>query len=291
MQILFDKLAQLNFLELGISFVLGGIVSWVFGHYYFRRSLKKSLWIEVKSAFRVFEEFGENQVRELEVLHGGRAVKDLFLIDLQITNKSDRSIRDPIRPLAFKFPNANLLGAFLLKKVPEQNEISAQTIHETDAAFAEFHFDLLNPGDSFSCRFLFDGKVNLDLVTASITADDLPAHVKIRPAVGMVTKRPTKLGLADWIAVSVFCALFGIPIFLVGAIITFNDSPLSYHLWGYRLDVGVFAAVGVLPTLIGVALITCLLVGLFNIARLLLRKLFGRLANLIARIQSDESGL
>lgn len=240
------------------SLVLGIVATIVVSHYYFRRSLGKSLTPFLQFASSPFGRIDPQVRNDLKVHYQGRPVENLYEIQFLIANTGDNAIRDIIEPLALPVPeDCELLDASVLHVSPSERKIDLSI----PAGKKKIVFDipLLNSGEFFIVKILLNGKPKKSDFAFRISAEELPPVLAPEPlpfdAVGTTTKQ--KFSYGSLIA-GVVLLLTGVSV----AVLIFNEwkklpSPNFSEPIAYlgKLDVSAYAAiVSCLPVAIFVVL-------------------------------------
>jgi len=158
------------------SLVIGVVVTIWVSRYYFKRTVNKSLTPYVQFSSALFEGVDRSVRDELKISYKGVAVDELVETQFLIANTGERSIRDVIHPLTLALPKGcALLDASVLHVFPEGREVSI-TRAEDELSFV---FPLLNAGDYFIAKLLFQGRaVDEGAFRFKITVDDLPPSIE-----------------------------------------------------------------------------------------------------------------
>lgn len=159
-----------------VSLVLGVAATLIVGHYYFRRTVNKSLTPFLHFSTHLLQGIAPEVRQELRVEYRGVPVEDLQELQFLIANTGERAIRDIITPLTLVLPSdCFLLDASLLHVSPPERSITLMT----DEHEIRFQFPLLNSREFFLVRLLIRGKVAPKDLSFSITAEDLPPKFPI----------------------------------------------------------------------------------------------------------------
>ena len=185
------------------SLVAGLLIS----HYYFKRSIAKSLSINTLVDAAVFDGITDDVKRQLQFKFRDIEVTDLHQTVLLIRNSGDRAISNVIQPLAFELPkDAEFLDASIIHRHPRELSATVRTMTtvRTDGdATVELilDFPLLNRGEFFVVKLLMNGDVNVRALSASISAEDLPRTLKIDDA--SLALNESQSSLADNLIMSI----------------------------------------------------------------------------------------
>lgn len=215
-----------------VSLIFGVLATVWVSRYYFKRATDKSLTPYVQSMSALFEGVDSSLRESLKIAYRDTAVTDLLDVQFLIANTGERPIRDVIAPLRMAVPDGcHILDASLLHVAPEGREVS---IEHTGQSVC-FSFPLLNSGEFFIVKLLFQGRATIDSFKFSITVDDLPP---VLPAIRLPfeaierARRPT----VDWgfFWIGSFFVLAGVAI----AALVYLQWPELYQ----SLRVGIFSS-------------------------------------------------
>ena len=247
------------------SLVIGIAATLVVSHYYFRRSVNKSLTPFLQFTSSLFRGVSPEVREALRIEYRGVPVAEIQEIQFLIANTGERAIRDVIEPLSVAIPSGcTLLDATVLHTSPAERSVSVGT---TDKA-VRFEFPLLNSGEFFLVRLLLNGQAKATDFQFRITADDLPPKLSPRPMqpdlVTSSTKREFESGLL------VASAIFGVCGAACSAVIYrvwTTEVYLRSGFWSWLPEwswLTVAAAVGALPALLFIVLSVMFLFGAFT---------------------------
>ena len=189
-----------------VSLVIGIAATLIVGHYYFRRTVNKSLTPFLHFSTQLLQGIAPEVRKELRVEFRGVPVEDLQELQFLVANTGERAIRDIIAPLTLVLPpECSLLDASILHVSPPGRSVTLLTSeHEI-----RFQFPLLNSREFFLVRLLVRGKVGPKHLSFSITADDLPPKLSVAPLSPDLITPPQKREF-EWglLAASLILGLF-----------------------------------------------------------------------------------
>lgn len=168
--------------------VAGVVATLIVSHYYFRRTVAKSLTPFLHFSTALFRGIAPEVREALRIEYHGVAVEELMEVQFLIANTGERAISNVLAPLKVGLPeNCFVVDATLLHISPPERQINvAKTEQEVT-----FDFPLLNRREFFLARLLLRGEAFPNSFTFTITAEDLPATL---PAVPL---SPDSIGTSD----------------------------------------------------------------------------------------------
>jgi hypothetical protein len=134
-----------------VSLVVGVAVTLIVGHYYFRRTVSKSLTPFFYFSSHLLRDIAPEVREQLRVEYRGVPIDNLQELQFRIANTGERAIRDVIAPLTLTLPSdCSLLDASILHVSPTGRVVTLVTgEHEI-----RFEFPLLNSREFFLIRLL-----------------------------------------------------------------------------------------------------------------------------------------
>lgn len=165
-----------------LGIIIGVAATILVARYYFQRSVNKSLGVFTTLSNRVFAGIEKEVKEKLEFHYDGEEIDELQQIDLIVANDGDKSIRDCIEPLSFRFKKkTKILDVSIVYRSPKtlQVEINQQSANAMPQVNCEF--PLLNSGEFFMIKFLVDGYVSSSDIECRILVDDIPREFSIKP--------------------------------------------------------------------------------------------------------------
>lgn len=170
-------------METAIGVILGAIATVLASHYYFRRTVHKSLGIYRLLDSFVFQGIARDVRANLNFRFNNRDVTELQQLMLLVANDGERAIRDVIEPLRLVIPaDVEVLDASVVHKSPEG--LRAGVMVETDQpnpSLLTLDFPLLNSGEFFVIKMLLSGRLRTSGLEFSVLSDDLPRKISISP--------------------------------------------------------------------------------------------------------------
>lgn len=156
-----------------IGIILGVIATIIVSHYYYKRSLRKSLTPFIQFFSTPLHGIDPTVRKDLLIEYQHDEIQELFEIQFLIANTGDKSIRDVIKPLSLAIPkDSNLLDATILHIHPDGREVKLKNLVESRTI--QLDFPLLNSGDFFIIKLLLNKEVSHKEFIFSIVADELP---------------------------------------------------------------------------------------------------------------------
>jgi hypothetical protein len=170
-------------METAIGVILGAIATVLASHYYFRRTVHKSLGIYRLLDSFVFQGIAPDVRASLNFRFNNRDVSELQQLMLLVANDGERAIRDVIEPLRLVIPaDVEVLDASIVHRSPEGIRAGVMVeANQPDASLLTLDFPLLNSGEFFVVKMLLSGRLNTGQLEFSILSDDLPRKISISP--------------------------------------------------------------------------------------------------------------
>jgi hypothetical protein len=196
-----------------VGIIAGLIVTIVISRYYYRLGSRHRLAIYVLQAFQVMSDLDPEIKKNFTVEFHDMPVKDLTVLELVIANEGTHSIRDCVEPLAATLPDGvSLLDVTVPYVNPEGRHVSAAV---KSKQHFEYPFSILNPREYFFTKIVTDGYIDLDELSITIAADNLPPRIKPQFGERVETTKRTPIGVAVGIigvVVYVFIGLYAVSI-------------------------------------------------------------------------------
>jgi hypothetical protein len=194
-----------------IGIVAGLIITIVISRYYYKLSARHRLSVYVLQAFQAMSDVDAEIRKHLTVEFHGSPVKNLAILELLIVNEGTHSIRDYVEPLAVQLPtDVRLLDVTVPYVSPEGRRVSPEA--KSDRSF-EYRFSILNPREYFLTKIIADGLIDLDTLSITIAADNLPARLKPQINSRVETSKHTLVTLLvnlTGVAIGVFLGLYAV---------------------------------------------------------------------------------
>jgi hypothetical protein len=205
-------------IETIIGIVVGLIITVAVARYYYRLSVRHRLSAYVLQAFRAMPDVDPDIRKDLTVEFHGAPVRNLTILELLIVNEGTHSIRDCAEPLAVHLPaDVTLLDVTVPYVSPEGRRVVPAV--KSNHSF-EYDFSILNPREYFLTKIIADGPVDLNALSITIAADNLPPRLKAQVNNRIETSKDTLgvLGLnLTAIATAVFFGLYMISLLSLAA--------------------------------------------------------------------------
>jgi hypothetical protein len=165
-----------------IGVVLGAIATVLASHYYFRRSVSKSLAIYRLLSTSVFRGIAADVRANLNFRFKNRDVKELQQLIFLVANDGERAIRDVIEPLRLQLPrHVEILDASVVHKQPDSLLATVHIDISPDLSpDLTLNFPLLNKHEYFVVKMLLSGRVQASRLAFTILSDDLPRNIELR---------------------------------------------------------------------------------------------------------------
>lgn len=253
-----------------IGVVLGGIITYLVGKYYYKKNTKeKSLTPFLQFVSGVLTDVDPQVKEKLKVHYDKQEVTDLYQIQFVIANTGDVPIRDCIQPLALEIPqNGEVLDVSILHIEPEGRQVSYE-IKKQDAGTnrVTFLFPLLNASEFFIAKMLIKGKLPspgaakddkqdekmmpLELRThfeiAShykfyITVDDLPPTIISKRLPPYQYELQQSFGKLNWGGIVAALIIGFCSLCLAYAFYSFKDTNPSLFIFNFAQFFGSFSA-------------------------------------------------
>jgi hypothetical protein len=196
-------------IETIVGIIAGLIITVVISRYYYRLSVRHRLSVYVLQAFQVMSDVDADIRKNLKAEFYGSPVENLTILELLFVNEGTHSIRDYVEPLSVQLPaGVKLLDVTVPYVNPNERRVTVRV--NPDADF-EYNFSILNPREYFLTKIISDGFIDLDELTITIAADNLPARIKPQISDRVETSRHTLAALVfnlAGLAVTAFAALF-----------------------------------------------------------------------------------
>lgn len=150
-------------METILSFVLGGVLSFLISKYFYRKSLQKnSLKISLNYFSTLFDNIDSEIKQNLKLVYKGNEIQDINSIEFTIENDGTKPLRDIIKPLTLSIPkDFEILDANVQRISPNGREVNVSIDKEKNVI--TIYFPLLNPKENFILKILYKGSV-LDFV-------------------------------------------------------------------------------------------------------------------------------
>lgn len=161
------------------SILIGVAATFIASRHYYRRSVDKELTPFIQLQSNVLSRIDKDVKSDLHIEYKGTKVENLQQVQFLIANTGERALRDVIKPLSLKLPDAvEIMDAAMLHIFPEGREVTL-TVSENDCS-VNFDFPLLNKDEFFIFKLLLKGEPKSKELKFSIVADDLPPRLDIK---------------------------------------------------------------------------------------------------------------
>jgi phosphatidylglycerophosphatase A len=163
-----------------IGIVTSIVVTMLVSHYYFRRTIKKSIAVYLSLSSDIFEGI-ESSVREQLKFHfRNTEIRDLSQLEFMIINDGERAISGFIEPLSMELPKGvQVLDATIINRNPTELSVNViQGMVSSDQSALTFDFPLLNKGEFFLVKLLLNGSLHPFDLEFHLLVDDLPRIIK-----------------------------------------------------------------------------------------------------------------
>ncbi len=170
-------------METLIGVVLGAIATVIASHYYYRRTISKSLGIYRLLSTSVLSGIAPDVRSNLNFRFNGVEVHELQQLIFLVANDGQRSIRDVLEPLTMSIPSeVGILDATIVYRSPDtlQAKLGIKTV-DLNTSTITLDFPLLNKGEFFVVKMLLSGNLSSRSLKFSMLSDDLPRTIALRP--------------------------------------------------------------------------------------------------------------
>jgi len=219
-----------------------GVVSTILvSHYYFRRSLNKSLTPYIQFSSSPLDNIDTTVRKDLNLKYRDRPIENLHEVQFLIANTGDNCIRDVIEPLSLLVPKkCELLDASILHISPKGRKVDLEISENKDKI--RFIFPLLNSGEFFIAKVLMNGIPEEKEYGFSIAVDELPPVLtsKRLPYDCIATSRKQKFEFS--------LLIFGFILMIFGlavSILIYKSWPLFIPSWSKLGLLGFFGNLGI----------------------------------------------
>ena len=146
-------------METILSFILGGVLSFLISQYFYRKSLQKnSLKISLNYFSTLFDNIDSEIKQNLKLIFKGDEIQDINSIEFTIENDGTKPLRDIIKPLTLSIPkDFEILDANIQRISPNGREVNVTIDKEKNIII--INFQLLNPKEHFILKLLYKGNV------------------------------------------------------------------------------------------------------------------------------------
>jgi hypothetical protein len=250
-------------LETAIGLIVGIVATVLVSHYYYRRSISKSL-----GAFRllntfVFEGIAPDVRELLHFRFRDQEVEELQQLVFLIGNRGEKAIRDLIEPLSLVLPDdVEILDASIIHKQPETLQVDiAIEKKESGETNVIFRFPLLNKAEFFIVKMLMSGRLSSERFSFRVLCEDLPRTIDMDVLPPMSLQERPKF---EWKLATAATIVLLVPAWIAYTVLTLQPSrpevfPYPYSSWVPSIEsfVILLPAIGLflLFLLVGVSMI------------------------------------
>ena len=238
-----------------IGILIGSIVTLaVSRHYYLRTKGKIAAYIS--STSRILEDLPPELKGDLEINYKKQAIADPFHIILVVKNVGDMPVGRCVAPLTLTLPDSvRLLGAEIVDRFPEDIEVAAEAPGASNTV--AFPFNLLNGGEWFKAKLLFDGFIELNGKFLTLRSPGMPPKIPFteEPVGGNPGAPPIEELIFLGLAIS----------FIVSLVWVISNAPAPRYIgevlfpdWGGYAQIG-FGLTAYLGSVVGLVLVVFIL--------------------------------